>query len=92
VVPGWFPTSDLPRVRRFSAQRISVSAGQVPADGPDWTRWSTCSESLAIVLPLPSSWLIQRAIVVSVTAEIFANLEWRLGVAAPAVDQITGGG
>jgi hypothetical protein len=47
---------------------------------------------LAIVLPFPSSCLIQRAIVVSVTAEIFANLEWRLGVAAPAVDQITGGG
>jgi len=27
-----------------------------------------------------------------VDPRIFANLEWRLGVAAPAVDQITGGG
>jgi hypothetical protein len=30
------------------AQGISVSAGQSAADGPGWTRWSTCSQSLAL--------------------------------------------
>jgi hypothetical protein len=43
--------SELPRVRRFSAQRNSVPAGQRAADGPGWTRWSTCSESLAVFWP-----------------------------------------
>jgi hypothetical protein len=33
------------------AQGISVSAGQSAADGPDWTHWSTCSESLALFWP-----------------------------------------
>ena len=30
------------------AQGISVSAGQSAADGPGWTRWSTCSQSFAL--------------------------------------------
>jgi len=41
--PDWDRTSDLPRVRRFIALGICVSAGQSAADGPDWTCWSTCS-------------------------------------------------
>jgi hypothetical protein len=43
--------TDLPLLRRFAARGVYVSAGQSAADGPDWTRWSTCSESLALFWP-----------------------------------------
>ena len=49
--PDWDRTSDLPRVRHFAAQGISVSAGHSAADGPGRARWSICSESLALFWP-----------------------------------------
>jgi hypothetical protein len=43
---------DLPLFRRLSVKWIYVSAGQTPADGPGWTRWSTCSEQFGPILAL----------------------------------------
>jgi hypothetical protein len=43
--------NDIRELRRFVAQGLSVSAGQSGANRPGWTRWSACSESLALFWP-----------------------------------------
>jgi len=42
---------DLPLLRWFVAQSISVLAGQIVAHRSNWTPQSTCSESLALFWP-----------------------------------------
>jgi hypothetical protein len=45
--PGWYRTSDLPRVRWFGTQGNSIRTCQGAADRSNWTPQSTCSEGLA---------------------------------------------
>jgi hypothetical protein len=68
-------------------QGISVSAGQSAADRPGWTRWSTCSQSLALFWPFQS--VRDAAVLRPFTAQLIRRkLAWPFAAGTPVTSVI----